>query len=48
MHLIASISEFEKGNGVLYMLQRNLDITLVYPKFSKIMLYTVKFLQNGK
>ena len=43
------ISELEKGNGELYMPHENLDITMVYLRFSYIMLYTVTFLQkDGK
>ena len=32
--MIVNISEFEKGNGELYMHARNLNITMVYLRFS--------------
>ena len=46
--MIVNISELEKGNGELCMVHGNQDIRMVYVRFSKVMLYTVKFLQNGK
>ena len=32
--VIANISELEKGNGELYMVHGNLNITMVYLRFS--------------
>jgi len=32
--MIVNISELEKGNGKLYMLHGNLDVTMVYLRFS--------------
>ena len=45
-----NISELEKENGELYMLHGNLDIdnTMVYLRFSEVVSYTVKFLQNRR
>ena len=46
--MIANISELEKGNDELCIVHGNLNITLVYLRFSQIMLHTVKFLQNRR
>ena len=46
--MVANNSELEKGNGELYMQHGNLNITMVYLRFSLIMLYTVKFLQKRR
>ena len=34
LHLIVNILELEKGNGELYMMHINLNVTMVYLKFS--------------
>ena len=46
--MIVDISELEKENGELCMVHGNLSITMVYFRFSYIMSYTVKFLQNRR
>ena len=44
--MIVNFSELPKENGELCMVYGNLNITMVCLRFSEIMLYTVKFLQN--
>ena len=34
--MIANISELKKGNGKLYMVHGNLDITMVYLRFTEL------------